>query len=257
MYDLKICDSSDGRKVSDALSGQFPDMIYSDTLFGTGQTRSVGSGETYDDTKSTAHAFTEKMIQSAFDNLSDDGTFWLHCDPHSNFLYREMLNDIFGSANYLNEVIWAYSSGGAPTRKMPSKHDTIFWYARDAKSNYTYNIIREPYRSLKKDEVRKGFHKDGKAISSCWSDIGIISTTGKERVDWPTQKPKKLLNRIIKISTNEGDLVADLCCGSATTVEAAVEMGRKAIGLDISPVAIAKGKQRMLDFEARQLAGVS
>lgn len=244
MHKFVEADSTNLSEVKKALGRKTPNVVYADTLFGTGKIREI-NGVTYDDSKSRAHNFTEKMITNMHSVLPENGTFWLHCDPYSNYLYREMLNDIFGASNYLNEVIWAYASGGRPHRKMASKHDVIFWYAKNATSDYTYNIVREPYRSLKPGEQRKGFHKDGKPITSVWTDIGIMSTTSNERVDWPTQKPLKLIDRIILLSTNQDDLILDPCAGSGTTVVAAQRNNRKAIGLDVSPIAIATASARL------------
>lgn len=232
-----------------------PQMVYADTLFGTGNKRTGESGS-YQDGKAAAADFTLGMVEAVYDILPPNGTFWLHCNEKSDYIYRQKLNEVFGKGNFLAQIAWCYSSGGASKSKIPMKHDTIFWFAKNAKAKeYTYNPIRVPYDSLRPGETREGFHPDGKFLSSAWTDIGIISTTGKERRGYPTQKPVKLLERIVTLSSNEGDLILDPCCGSATTIDAAVKMGRDGVGIDINPEAIEVGTQRLVELTGCKNAG--
>lgn len=222
-------------------------MVYADTLFGTGKEReTTADNASYGDLKSQAHDFTSAMLETMFEIMPDHATIWLHCNQDSDYIYRAEMNRIFGKNNFLCQIAWCYASGGRSTKAPAMKHDTIFWYKRNSKTDHVYNIVREPYRSLKPGETRKGFHKDGKPITSFWTDIGIISTTGKERVDYPTQKPLKLLNRINEISTNPGDVMVDPCCGSGTSVISAHNMGREGHGIDINPDAISKASKRLI-----------
>lgn len=245
MHKVELGDSTDYGFLLQLLNGSVPQMIYADTLFGTGKKRET-SEASYGDSKTHARLFTRKLIGNAYDLLPENGTFWLHCDQRSAHNYFDILTGVFGKSNLLNEVIWCYASGGRPKRKMAAKHDTIFWFAKNHKSNYTYNLIREPYRSLAPGETRAGFHPAGKPISDWWN-ISIMSTTSKERVGYPTQKPLELMERIIKISTNPGDLVFDPCCGSGTTILAAKRLDRNGIGVDINQTAVDKARERLVD----------
>ena len=115
------------------------------------------------------------------------------------------------------------------------------WYTKSG-ADYTFNVVREPYPY---EYSGKGFHPEGKMLSDVWTDIPIISTTGLERVGYATQKPLKLLERIIHIFSNPGDLVLDFYAGSGTTGVAAQGLGRSAILIDKNPEAVAKAEIRL------------
>lgn len=222
-----------------------PNVVYADTLFGTGKDRKVAGEVSYGDGKAKALDFTEGMLENMYEILPDDGTLWLHCNQDSDYIYRTYLNRIFGKSNFLTQIAWCYSSGGGSSRRPIMKHDTIFWFAKKSKSDYVYNPVKTAYNSLREGEVRKGFDPEGKDMTSFWTDIGIISTTGRERVNYATQKPLKLMNRIIEMSTNPGETIVDPCCGSGTTVYAALELGREGFGIDINPKAVEKSQNRI------------
>jgi len=176
--------------------------------------------------------------------LKPTGSFYLHCDWHANAYIRvEILDKIFGYDNLRNEVIWAYKSGGASKRFFSRKHDTIYFYSKS--KNYTFNLEKE--KSYGQTGGGQGgkvvYYKDEIGSYSIvgvkdWWDISMLSTTHSERIGYPTQKPKKLIERIIKASSNEGDIVLDPFVGGGTTIIVADELQRQWIGIDQSPIAI-------------------
>ena len=183
--------------------------------------------------------------------LRGGGSLFVHCDGHASHHIRFLLDYMFSSDYFVNEIIWNYNSGGLTKRSFAKKHDTIYWYAKG--KNYTFNedIMREPYTTGEANTIQKRKDKDkyndkGRVMHDVWQ-IPFICTTAKERSGYPTQKPVKLLRRIIEASTNKGDLVVDPFCGSGTTLVAAKELGRKFIGCDINQKAVDIARDRLSD----------
>ncbi len=161
-------------------------------------------------------------------------------------------------SSFVNEIIWHYGLGASKTRRqLLTKHDVIFWYANGP--DYTFNLIRvEPtqamlnkYRHLDEQGNRymnsygkRYTLKGGKPLDDVWNIPAIAPTSG-ERAGYPTQKPLALLRRIIQLSSNEGDMVLDPFCGSGTTLVAAQQLGRKWLGIDANPQAIAVAGKRL------------
>ena len=181
--------------------------------------------------------------------LSDKGSLYVHLDWRTVHHVRVLLDSIFGADNFLNEIIWSYRTGGRSTRWFARKHDTILLYARRA-GHHTFNLLRDgqfrtlglnrdqtgrPYKSTRKGRLY--FHADGPALTDVW-ELPFLSTVSKERLGYPSQKPEALLERIIKASSNEGDLVADFFCGSGTTLAVAKRLGRHYLGCDLNPAAV-------------------
>ena len=176
--------------------------------------------------------------------LKPTGSFYLHCDPTASHYLKIVLDRVFGKDNFRNEVVWCYTGPSSPKmRHFPRKHDVIFRYTKS--KNWVFNPERKPYKDPNQkprkvfdtgghfsDEYIEEMRKRGKRVEDWWSDISIAAR-GKERTGYPTQKPKKLLERIIKASSNEGDVVFDPFCGCATTCVVAQELNRKWIGIDI------------------------
>jgi site-specific DNA-methyltransferase (adenine-specific) len=164
-----------------------------------------------------------------------------------------MLDEIFGRASFLNEIIWAYDYGGKPRNRWPAKHDTIFWYAKDP-AHYTFNfeaIDRVPY--MAPDLVGPEKAARGKIPTDVWW-MTIVPTNSKEKTGYPTQKPIKLLNRIVAVHSRPGDTVLDFFAGSGTTGEAAARTQRRFILIDSSRDAVALMAKR-LDFASPRLFG--
>ena len=195
--------------------------------------------------------------------LSEKGSLYLHCDWHKNHHLRLLLDEVFGEGNFVNEIIWKYKWASTVKKKFSQKHDTIFWYAKSAE-NWIFNLdeMREPYteeqlKGYKKDEDgyytldssgKKWYaHPKGQLPSDLF-EIGIISRKSKERQKFPTQKPEALIERIIKASSNPGDLVFDCFMGSGTTQAVAMKLGRRFIGGDINLGAVEITTKRLLNL---------
>ncbi|GHV72586.1 hypothetical protein FACS1894201_02670 [Bacteroidia bacterium] len=178
--------------------------------------------------------------------LKDTGSLYLHCDPTASHYLKAMLDEIFGKNNFRNEIVWCYRGAGYPKNDFGRRHDIIFRYSKT--ETYTFNLddVREEYAEATKERFahyignkRKGKDFGTQTLNPLgkqpddWWQIQPIAPSAKERTGYPTQKPLALLHRIIKASSNEGDIVLDPFCGCATTCVAAQQLGRKWIGIDI------------------------
>ena len=188
--------------------------------------------------------------------LSQRGTLYVHLNWRAGHYIKIELDRIFGEQHFLNEIIWGYRSGSRPGRWFSRKHDTILAYAKSL-GDHTFNILREgeyrtrdlkrsadgvPYKSTRKGPIF--FHPDGPAMTDVW-DIPILSTVSRERTGYPTQKPEALLRRIIRASSNEGDMVADFFCGSGTALAVAKQLERGWIGCDENAEAVEIASARL------------
>ncbi len=178
--------------------------------------------------------------------LKDTGSLYLHCDPTASHYLKSLMDAIFGDRNFRNEIVWAYTGPGSPRmRQFNRKHDIIFWYAKGRTWTFNSDAVRLPYETSTVSRGRYdsaspttgGGLRDvtrGKVPESWWRDIpagGQISRN--ELVGYPTQKPLALYERIIKASSNPGDMVLDPFCGCATTPIAAERLGRQWVGMDL------------------------
>jgi site-specific DNA-methyltransferase (adenine-specific) len=148
----------------------------------------------------------------------------------------------------MNEIIWSYDYGGRSKRKWPAKHDTIFWYSVDPK-NYTFNadaIDRIPY--MAPSLVGKEKAARGKIPTDVWWQT-IVPTNGKERTGYPTQKPLAILERIVKVHSNPGELVMDFFAGSGTTGVAAAKNDRQFVLVDANLEAVQVQVKRLAEYE--------
>ncbi len=195
--------------------------------------------------------------------LRPDGSLYLHIDHRMAGHMRLLMDDVFGVAAFRNEIVWAYQSGGRATRHFSRKHDTIFFYGRSASTFFSGAAAGVP-RSTS-NHMRRGVDEEGRAFrsirssgrlyvyydddpvppSDVWVDIPHLQQRDPERVGYPTQKPLRLLSRIIAASSRPGDLVADLMCGSGTTLLAAARLERSFLGADKSPAALAATRARL------------
>lgn len=193
------------------------------------------------------------------DLLHPEGSIWVHCDWRVNSSLRLTLDELFGASNMRNEVVWCYSGGGIPQAGMPKKHDTILWYSKNLQT-WTFNPVYRPYtegtmqrgRTAVKGETAK-LREEGTPINDWWTDVKkITSPTDPEKLYYETQKSEDLLGRIVKLTSNEGDIVADFFCGSGTTLAVAEKLGRKWIGCDLGRFAIHTTRKRLIGVQ-RQL----
>lgn len=188
--------------------------------------------------------FLEPRLTEARRLLTPNGSLYFHIDYREAHYCKLLLDQIFGRESFLNEIIWAYDYGARSKKKWPSKHDTIFWYAKDPE-NYIFNyaaIDRIPYMAPGLVGPEKAAR--GKTVTDVWWHT-IVSPTGKEKTGYPTQKPLGILKRLIAASSHLGDTVLDFFAGSGTTGEAAHQLGRKFILMDSNPEALEVMKQRL------------
>ncbi|MGR4000699.1 MAG: DNA methyltransferase [Alphaproteobacteria bacterium] len=183
--------------------------------------------------------------------LKDTGSIYLHCDPTMSHSLKLVMDAIFGKANFRNEIVWSYSSGGASKKTFAKKHDVILFYSKSEKFIFnvqkekSYNRGLKPYRfnGVQEFQDEIGWHTLVN-MKDVWK-INMVGRTSKERTGYPTQKPLELLRRIVRASSSEGDMVLDPFCGCATACIAAQDEGRNWIGVDISDLAFDLVKSRM------------
>ena len=276
------------------------DLIYIDPPFDSKadykkkiEVRGVGTAE------SDSSSFEEKQYGDIWTNdeylqfmyerlillrelLSDSGTIYLHCDWHKVGFLRCMMDEVFGSNNFINEIVWGYEDiGSRAVKYFKRKHDNILMYQKSASEERVFNIMRKrlsestikryqpyfdeegkiTYRSLKESNPGvfaklKGIPEDldtpwldinnGAPLSDWWVDISALKNGFAEATGYPTQKPEALIERIIKASSNPGDIVFDCFMGSGTTQAIAMKLGRRFIGADINLGAIQTTTKRLL-----------
>ncbi len=169
--------------------------------------------------------------------LAADGSLFFHIDPREAHYCKVLLDEVFGRSSFVNEIVWAYDYGGRPRTRWPAKHDVIYWYARDPR-RYVFRydeIDRIPYMAPALVGPRKAAR--GKTPTDVWWNT-IVSPTGKEKTGYPTQKPLRVLERIVRVHSEPGDLVLDFFAGSGTTGEAAARLGRRFLLVDNNPEAV-------------------
>lgn len=183
--------------------------------------------------------------------LKPTGSIYLHCDATMSHSLKLVMDCIFGKKNFRNEIIWAYKSGGASRKQFSKKHDTILFYGKTKETIFnvqkekSYNRDFKPYRfkGVREFQDERGWYTTVN-MKDVWK-IDMVGRTAKERTGYPTQKPLQLLRRIVKASSNEGDVVLDPFCGCATTCVAAHDEKREWIGIDLSPAAYKLVKSRL------------
>ena len=171
--------------------------------------------------------------------LKNDGSIYVHCDPTSSHYIKQLMDAVFGVANFRNEIIWSYGLGGSSRRTFSRKHDVILFYTKS--DQYTFNKPQTPAKSQRLKGRMKG-------ATDVW-DIPSLNNMARERTGYPTQKPLALYERIIAASANEGDIVLDPFCGSGTTLLAAQRLNRRWIGIDANPTAIETARGRLSNEE--------
>ena len=200
--------------------------------------------------------------------LRPTGSIYLHCDPTASHYIKPMMDAIFGHNNFRNEIIWCYRKWSTSAGQFARNHDVILLYSKS--NNPTFNVQYVPVsegtlqrwkgrkqQAVFEDGVRKATSTEGKSETPCpdWWEISIINPNAKERMGYATQKPLALLERIIKASSNPGDVVFDPFCGCATTMEAAHKLERKWIGVDIAIHAIKRVAKVRLTERLRLVEG--
>ncbi len=255
------------------------DLIYIDPPFDTkadyrkkikvrGEGKTEGGRPSFEE-KQFGNIWTnEEYLQFMYERLllmrellSEKGSIFMHCDWHKGHHLRCLMDEVFGPSNFVNEIAWCYYGPGSPgMRQFNRKHDNILWYSK------TYNVwkfnadaVRVPHDGKTTENFRQGlrgsgfiagdYHlADGKIPEDWWemAIAGRYPNDGIKRVGYPTEKPFKLLERIISAVTDKGDLVADFFMGSGVTQMCAMRMGRRFIGADINLDSIQATTKRLL-----------
>ena len=221
-------------------------------------------------------AMIHERLSLMRDLLADDGSIYVHCDWRVCSYMRIILDEVFGKNNFLNDIVWSYFAFKRKTaKKFPQKHDNIISYRKND-DQFIWNTQFRPHseeyiKRWKKDENGRLYRDDvnptkggtriiyldeieGDIVDTVWDDIPPVNPQAKERVDYPTQKPEALIERIIKASTNEGDLIADFFAGSGTTLAVAEKLGRKWIGSDLGKFAVHTTRKRMIGAQREMKA---
>lgn len=194
--------------------------------------------------------------------LSSNGCIYVHIDWHVGPYVKTILDDIFGKENFVNEIVWSYSWGIRTDSRWNRKHDTIYMYSKSAENiKFNANEVLEErqvsestanrlkYKGALIKDGNKGRGDSELALPSDVWYIATINGMAKERLNYATQKPEALLERIIKASSNEGDLVCDFFGGSGTTAAVAERLGRRWITCDIGKPAALVMRKRFIDQE--------
>ena len=248
------------------------DMAYLDPPFFTQKKQVLkdSNGQRYEfsdewESRETYLIYIKERLLEVKRVLKDSGTIFLHCDSTASHYLKILMDEVFGENNFQSEIIWSYKRWSNSKKGLLAGHQTIYFYSKT--KNYKFNtlfcdyspttnldqILQERVRNNKgKSTYRRdvdgnvvwGKEKQGVPLSDVW-EIPFLNPKAKERTGYPTQKPVELLERIIKISTNEGDTVLDPFCGSGTTLVAAKLLGRKFIGIDMNSAAIELSKKRL------------
>lgn len=202
--------------------------------------------------------------------LKSTGSFYLHCDPTASHYLKIVLDTIFCSqkGEFQNEIIWCYSIGGKSNNRFGKKHDVILFYTKSNRE-HTFNqkgatIPRkqnshmkvgtdsdgrqyQEKKDSKTNKIYRYYLDEGKIAEDYWTDIETLNREDRERLGYPTQKPEALLERIIKASSNKGDVILDAYCGCGTTIAVAERLERNWIGIDITYQSISLMLKRLED----------
>ncbi len=215
------------------------------TGFGGRRYTTVEKGRmTYPDSFADYQAFVAPRLEEARRLLTDSGTLYFHIDWREAHYCKVLLDEIFGRDCFLNEIIWAYDYGGRARDRWPAKHDTILVYVKQPGAHLFDQdaIDRIPY--LAPGLVTPEKAARGKLPTDVWWHT-IVSTTGREKTGYPTQKPEGVLRRILQPSSRPGDWVLDCFAGSGTTGAVAAALGRRFVLVDQSPDAVEVMRTRL------------
>ncbi len=224
--------------------------MYCDILYNTGK-----KFKDYDDQLGSAQQAVEWYKPRLIEMqrvLKQTGSIYLHMDYRLVHYLKVEMDNVFGGKYFQNHIVWCYNGGGVTKKRFNKKHDDILFYSKT--NNFIYNTQYQPYNDNSAGRLKhkhRGEDKServniGTPMVDWWNDIKcIVNPENIEYANYNTQKPKALLERIIKTSSNEGNIIADFFMGSGTTGEVALELNRKFIGCDIGERACKITKERL------------
>jgi site-specific DNA-methyltransferase (adenine-specific) len=198
----------------------------------------------YDDAFADHLGFLAPRLAEARRVLAPHGTLYVHLDPRCAYRVRALLDEVFGEAAFLSEIVWAYDFGGKPRDRWPAKHDTILVYVREP-GRHLFNaedVEREPYMAPGLVTAEKAAR--GKMPTDVWWHT-IVPTNGRERTGYPSQKPEGVLRRIVQASSTPGGWCLDFFAGSGTLGAVCRGLGRRFVLVDESPAAIEVMRSRL------------
>ncbi len=211
------------------------------------------------------------LLRSALENahllLNETGSLFLHLDSRMSAHARILCDEIFGENNFVNEIIWAYQSGGRSMKRFSRKHDVILFYRKSRRQFFDITQVPLPRNENRQNHMRRCVDENGRTYRTIqsggktytyyddepvypgdvWADVSHLQQKDPQRTGYDTQKPQALLNRIILSASRPGDLVADLFGGSGTTAVAAAQAGRRYLISDISPLSLSVTRKRLLE----------
>jgi site-specific DNA-methyltransferase (adenine-specific) len=266
----------DNAFVLPSLPERFARLVYIDPPFNTGRlqkrdrirvaatdgpgARGGFAGRRYDVERVEAGSFDDRFddyegfllgrIELALRCMTPDASLFVHLDCREVHYVKVALDRLLGRDRFKNEIIWAYDYGARPKNRWPPKHDTILWYVLDPE-DYVFDhaaMDRIPYMAPGLVSPEKA--ERGKTPTDVWWHT-IVPTSGREKTGYPTQKPLGILNRIVKVHSQPGDVVLDFFCGSGTTGEAAARHDRGFVLVDDNPEALRVAAARLAEFEPR------
>lgn len=263
MVDIEtnVIHCGDNLEVMRGMPDESVDLIYADPPF--------RSNATYEQTWGSANELSsfedrwsggiyhyigwmKERMQECHRLLKPTGSMYLHCDWHAGHYLKVMMDDVFDIDNFQNEIVWCYNSPVNSKKRFCRKHDTIFFYSKSGKWTFNSDDVRVPYGAWAKGKksykttsfglekpVEVQLNEKGRLCPDYW-DIPMIGSSSNERLGYKTQKPEKLLDRIINASSNKGDIVLDPFAGCGTSTAVAQMLSRKWIGIDQETEACAK-----------------
>ena len=271
---MKTIILGDNAVVLPTLPDAFARVIYIDPPFNTGRpqkrdrmrvTAADGAGDrggfggrrydadriasgSFEDDFDDFEAFLLPRVEAALRCLTPDGSLFVHLDYHEVHHIKVALDRVLGRRRFQNEIIWAYDYGGRPKDRWPPKHDTILWYSMNP-DGYVFNydeIDRIPYMAPALVSAEKA--ERGKTPTDVWWHT-IVPTSGREKTGYPTQKPLGIMNRLVKVHSNPGDVILDFFAGSGTTGDAAARNGRGFVLVDDNVEAVRISAARLAAYE--------
>lgn len=255
------------------IASESVDVVYLDPPFFTNRSHSATTRDrstrfTFSDEWNGLNEYADFMelrLRQVHRVLKETGSVFVHCDKNANFLLRILLDRIFGRPQFRSEIIWTYRRWSNSAKGLMPAHQTILFYSKSDQFKFnpvycsyseTTNVDQilqlrardehgvSKYATNPDGKILYGGDKKGVPMSDVW-EIPFLNPKAKERTGYPTQKPVLLIERVLEISTDEGDLVLDPFCGSGTTLVAAKLLNRRSVGIDISADAVSLAQRRL------------